>query len=300
MRDARQALDDFLTHLAGERRLSDKTVEAYRRDVGQLLAFLSGHVGEALSAGALGAVSVSDFRSFLAHRRAEGVGSASLNRQLSAVRTFFRYLDRRHRIHNDALALVRSAKRPATLPKPVSVEGAKALMAEPSAEEPWVDARNAAVFSLLYGAGLRIGEALSLTGADIPLGEAMNLKGKGGKVRRVPLLAAVREAVEAYVRLVPFVLEPETALFRGVKGGPLNDRIVRRDMEKLRSKLLLPDTASPHALRHSFATHLLAGGGDLRTIQQLLGHESLSTTQRYTGVEIGRLEEVHKAAHPRA
>ena len=299
-RTADDALAGFLAHLAGERRLSDRTVEAYGRDIRQLIGFQSMHHGQRLSARTLGRLSAQDFRSFLAHRRAGGVGSASLNRQLSAIRTFYAYLERRHDIACPALALVRSAKRPATLPKPLSVAGARDLMAEPSSDTAWIDARNHAVFSLLYGAGLRIGEVLSLRMDALPMDEALTVRGKGDKERRVPLLPAIRDAVARYAELVPFAPERGTALFRGAKGGPLSDRIVRRDMQRLRGALGLPETATPHALRHSFATHLLAGGGDLRTIQTLLGHESLSTTQRYTGVDVRRLMEVHRAAHPRA
>jgi len=300
MRTAQDALVRFLSHLEGERRLSEKTVEAYGRDVGQLLSFCEGHFGKALHTKDLSDITLSDFRAFLAARRDQDVGSASLNRQLSAIRTFFRYLDQRHDIQNSDLALVRSAKRPASLPKPLSVSGAMALMDEGGSQEPWIAARNQAVFSLLYGAGLRIGEALSLTGKVLPLDTALRIMGKGNKTRLVPVLPAIREAVTLYAQLCPYDLSPEAALFRGAKGGALSDRIIRRDMQRLRGALGLPETASPHALRHSFATHLLAGGGDLRAIQQLLGHESLSTTQRYTEVDVDALRRVHQQAHPRA
>ena len=296
----RKLLSRFLAHLGGERRLSEKTVEAYARDIGQLLNFLEPHLGKVMHETDVAAITVGDFRSFLAHRRSEGVGSATLNRQLSAIRTFFAYLEQRHDLPCPALALVRSAKRPATLPKPVSVEGARALLDTPTHDVAWVDARNIAVMSLLYGAGLRVSEALSLTTDDLPLGAAITLRGKGDKARRVPLLPVIRKAVARYLDLQPFDLEPGSPVFRGEKGGPLSDRVVRREMQRMRGALGLPETASPHALRHSFATHLLAGGGDLRTIQQLLGHESLSTTQRYTGVDIEGLRKVHAAAHPRA
>lgn len=300
MKTARDCLSRFLQHLAGERRLSDKTVEAYARDLGQLIGFLEAHLGKTLSAGELSRISLSDFRAFLAHRREGGAGSATLNRQLSAIRTFFRYLDRRHDIRNSELALLRSAKRAHVLPKPLSVTGALDVTTATTGAEPWIEARNQAVFSLLYGAGLRVGEALSLKGDVLPLQDALAITGKGKKTRRVPLLPAIREAVVHYVRLCPWDIAPGTPLFRGVRGGALSDRIVRRDMQHLRGALGLPETASPHSLRHSFATHLLAGGGDLRAIQQLLGHESLSTTQRYTDVDVERLRAVHAGAHPRA
>jgi len=300
MRSARDSLERFLAHLTGERRLSAKTVEAYARDIGQLLAFLQSHYGKPLAAKDLAAVTLFDFRAFLASRREAGVGSATLNRQLSAIRTYLRYLDRRHDITNAAIALLKSPKRRHTLPKPLSVSGAKAVITDTDAREPWIAARNQAVFSLLYGAGLRIGEALSLTSAELPLTDTLRITGKGEKTRLVPLLPVIRDAVAHYASTCPYDLAPDTPLFRGAKGGPLSPRIIRRDMQRLRGALGLPETATPHALRHSFATHLLAGGGDLRTIQQLLGHESLSTTQRYTGVNIDALRRVHAAAHPRA
>ena len=293
-------LRHFLDHLAGERRLSPASVSAYARDIRQFLEFQRGHHGTELDDAGLRGLSVADFRAFLAHRRDQGVGSATLNRQLSALRTFFRYLDQRRGVSCPGIALVRSAKRPSTLPKPLSIGGARALMDTPSHDTPWVDARNVAVFALLYGAGLRIGEVLGLRVSDTPLGEALTIRGKGDKMRRVPVLPAIREAVARYADLQPFTLEPDDPLFRGEKGGALSDRIVRRDIQRMRGALGLPETASPHALRHSFATHLLAGGGDLRTIQQLLGHASLSTTQRYTGVDMEGLRRVHAEAHPRA
>ena len=300
VKTARDSLHRFLAHLAGERRLSARTVQAYARDIGQLLAFLTTHHGREPSARDLAAVTLPDFRAFLASRRKAGAGPATINRQLSAIRTFLRYLDTRHDITNPAITLLKSPKRPHTLPKPLSVEGARDVLKDSGAAEPWIAARNQAVFTLLYGAGLRTGEALSLTGAALPLGDALRIAGKGSKTRLVPLLPAIRDAVAAYARLCPFDLAPDAPLFRGAKGGPLSDRILRRDMQLLRGRLALPESASPHALRHSFATHLLAGSGDLRTIQQLLGHESLSTTQRYTGVDAAALRRTHASAHPRA
>lgn len=301
---ASEALHVFLAHLAGERRLADKTVEAYQRDISSFLGFQAGHYGGALSLRDLGQLKLSDFRAYLAHRRRgeKPLSAASMSRQLSAIRTFFRYIARRWDIDNAAIALVKGPKPSAPIPKPLSVSGAKEIvdMGTWDDERPWVNARNSAVMMLLYGAGLRISEALSLTGADHPLGDRLVLTGKGNKTRVVPLLPIIRQSVSDYVKLYPGRLGPKDPLFRGIRGGALSARQVQLDMQKLRAFLGLPDTATPHALRHSFATHLLAGGGDLRTIQQLLGHESLSTTQRYTQVDVAGLRRIHQETHPRA
>jgi len=290
----------FLNHLAGERRLSPKTVDAYGRDIGDFQSFLSRHLGKPAGLRALAALAATDFRAYLAHRRSGGLGSASIQRLLSALRTFFRYIERRWDVANSAIALIKGprAKRPA--PKALSVDGAKDLVHAGTQSGSWVEARNSAVLSLAYGAGLRISEILSLTTDALTLGDTIMIVGKGGKSRLVPILPAVREAVAHYARLCPHDLEPGSPLFRGVRGGPLGPRTVQAEVQRLRGALGLPETATPHALRHSFATHLLANGGDLRTIQQLLGHASLSTTQRYTDVDAERLRKVHAAAHPRA
>jgi len=301
---AHDALGIFLQHLSGERRLADKTIEAYQRDLSSFLGFMGEHLGETLRLTHLESLKPMDFRAYLAHRRRGDtpLSPASIGRQLSAIRTFYRYIERRWDIKNSALALIKGPRTKRPLPKPLSVSGAKALVLEGTLEskEAWVDARNVAVLTLLYGAGLRISEALSLVRADVPLGESLTLTGKGGKTRRVPIIDKAREAVDRYVDICPYHLPPNEALFRGAKGGPLGARAIQLEVQKLRSALGLPETATPHALRHSFATHLLAGGGDLRTIQQLLGHESLSTTQRYTDVDSEALRAVHQAAHPRA
>jgi len=301
---ADEALATFLEHLSGERRLSEKTVEAYQRDISALLGFLSGHLETALDLSDLAGLKVMDFRAYLAFRRrgSAPLSSASVQRQLSAIRTFFRYLERRWDVKNAALPLIKGPRTKRPLPKPLSVSGAKAIITEGvlGDQEDWVEARNAAVLTLLYGAGLRISEALGLTGADLPLKDRLTLTGKGDKTRVVPLLPVITRTVDRYVRLCPFPIEKDHAIFRGKRGGPLSPRIIQAEVQKLRSALGLPETATPHALRHSFATHLLAGGGDLRTIQQLLGHASLSTTQRYTDVDADALIRVHKAAHPRA
>jgi integrase/recombinase XerC len=272
------------------------------RDVADFQAFVERHTGTPAGLRALTGLKAADFRAYLAHRRSDGLGSASVQRLLSALRTLYRYLERRWDAANSAIALIKGPRTKRPVPKALSVAGAREMLDVPTqlAGGDWVEARNAAVLSLLYGAGLRIGEALGLTADVLPLGETLEVLGKGGKSRIVPLLPAVRDAVARYAEDCPHTLAAGTPLFRGVRGGPLHARTIQGEMQRLRGALGLPDTATPHALRHSFATHLLAGGGDLRTIQQLLGHASLSTTQRYTEVDAARLKEVHAAAHPRA
>lgn len=299
---AQKAMSEFLQHLAGERRLAEKTVESYQRDLSAFIGFLSGHLDKKVSLKDLAALALRDFRAYLAFRkRGENpLSAASIARQLSTLRTFYRYLNRRYSVENDAIGLIKGPRVKAPLPKPLSQSGAKDIVAEGAIDDrPWVQARNTAVMMLLYGAGLRVSEALSVTPDHLPLGQSLTLTGKGGKTRVVPILPVVIEAIDKYIRFCPYPLQKGTALFRGVRGGPLSARQVQLDMQVLRGYLGLPETATPHALRHSFATHLLAGGGDLRTIQQLLGHEDLSTTQRYTGVDVDGLRRVHKAAHPR-
>jgi integrase/recombinase XerC len=242
-------------------------------------------------------------RSFLAQRRRDGLSDASIARLLSSIKALYRWLGRTYDIENAEIAYLQGPKRPQRLPRPVSIEAAKDLIEEAGTDpdsEAWINARDAAVLSLLYGAGLRISEALSLTGGDIPAPERLRIAGKGGKVRIVPLIPVVRKAVDTYASLCPYNLGRNDALFRGAKGGALNPRLIQGLVQKLRAVLGLPDTATPHALRHAFATHLLAAGADLRAIQTLLGHASLSTTQVYTGVDAERLRDVHAAAHPRA
>ena len=301
---AKDALIFFLTHLSGERRLADKTVEAYARDIAAFIAFQTDHIGQTLNVTDLAALTPADFRSYLAHRRRGDMplSAASIARHLSALRTFYRYLNRRFGSDCPALALIKGPRAKQPLPKPVSETGTQELIeaAGDMDPRPWVNARNTAIMMLLYGAGLRISEVLSLTGQHTRLGEVLQITGKGGKTRIVPILPSVREAVTDYVRLYARPLPPSKALFRGIRGGALSARQVQMDMQFLRGALGLPDTATPHALRHSFATHLLAGGADLRTIQQLLGHESLSTTQRYTDVDAAALRRVHTGTHPRA
>lgn len=298
---AREAVEVFLSHLTGERRASPRTRDAYSRDLDRLMDFLTGHLGQVPTLSALQALTTTDWRAFLAGRRHEGVGARTLQRNLSSIRSFFAYGRRRWRLENPSLGLVEAPKAPRRLPRPVSEASAKAILEETAQPDApaWVAARDTAVFALMYGCGLRVSEALSLTGRDRALPSTLRIAGKGGKTRIVPVLPAVQEAVEQYSQLVPFDLEPDQALFKAVRGGALSPRHVQAAMQTLRSRLGLPSTATPHALRHAFATHLLAHGGDLRAIQDLLGHASLSTTQVYAAVEGSALARLHAATHPR-
>jgi integrase/recombinase XerC len=299
-------VENWLTHLGAERRYSPKTLEAYRRDVGQFLDFLTEHLGGRPSLKDLTALTPADVRAFLAKRRAEGIGSRSLMRTLAGLRGFARYLERNHKGRVAALAAVRAPKIGKTLPRPLPVTAARRIAdSELHADEnaaPWIHARDAAVLALLYGSGLRISEALGLTRADVGSGgrDAITVMGKGRKQRMVPVLPQVQTLIADYVALCPYDLPGDGPLFVGAKGGPLSPRIVQLAMARLRGALGLAETATPHALRHSFATHLLARGGDLRAIQELLGHASLATTQIYTEVDAERLIEAYRNAHPRA
>ncbi len=305
--DVAAELGRWLSHLASERRMSPKTVEAYRRDVGQFLAFLSEHLGGSPSLSDLAALKPADVRAFMAARRATGIGSRSLMRALAGVRSFARFLERNHKGNVAAIRAVRAPKIAKTLPKPLAIDAAKRIvdadLRAGEEREPWVLARDAAVLALLYGSGLRISEALGLRRQDVPVpraGDVIVVTGKGNKRRMVPVLPQVLEAIADYLALCPYVVAPDGPLFVGAKGGPLSPRILQLAMARLRGALGLPETATPHALRHSFATHLLARGGDLRAIQELLGHASLSTTQIYTAVDAERLLEVYRSTHPRA
>lgn len=282
--------------------MSVHTVEAYGRDVSAFLGFLVDHLGGAPTLQELGALAPSDLRAYLAHRRNDGLSDRSVMRALAAIRAFFVWVERRCGVANPRLKLVRGPRLRATLPRPVSETGARAMIAEAADGDaaPWIAARDSAVITLLYAAGLRISEALSLTGADRPLPQSLRILGKGGKERIVPVLPAAREAVERYASLCPFPLTRDGPLFRATRGGALSARTVQARVADLRCALGLPDSTTPHALRHAFATHLLAHGGDLRAIQELLGHESLSTTQRYAEVEAQRVIDAYRTAHPRA
>jgi len=297
----------WLAHLGAERRMSPKTVEAYERDVRQFLGFLAEHIGEQPTLKSLAAIEPRDVRAFMAARRGEGVGSRSLMRSLAGVRSFARYLERNGKGKVGALSAVRAPKIPKTLPKPIAAASAKRLvdadLRAGEEREPWVLARDAAVLALLYGSGLRISEALTLTREAVPApatGDSIVVRGKGNKARMVPVLPQVAKLIADYVALCPYDLPDQAPLFVGARGGPLSPRIVQLTMARLRGALGLAETATPHALRHSFATHLLARGGDLRAIQELLGHASLSTTQIYTAVDSEQLLQVYRSAHPRA
>lgn len=300
---ARDALSDWLDHLRALDGAAEKTLTAYARDVAGYLSFLAQHRGTTEGLAALASVPLTDLRAWMAHERTRGVGARSLARALSAVKGFTAHIaDRTGGSDATAILSARGPKYRRKLPRPLSVDGAADMIDTAAAQsaEPWIAARDRAVITLLYGCGLRISEALGLTAADHPLPEVLRIKGKGGKERLVPVLPVARDAVAEYVRLCPFDLAPATPLFRGQRGGPLNPRLIQSVMEKARMQLGLPATATPHAMRHSFATHLLSAGGDLRAIQELLGHASLSTTQAYTAVDAARLMEVYQNAHPRA
>lgn len=299
------ALAAWLGYLTHERRVSPRTVEAYGEAVRRYLSFLEQHRGEALSLGGLGGVSAAEVRAYLASRRMgeRPLSPRSLSQALSAIRAFHDWLDRRQGTPNSAIGLVRGPKVTPGVPRPISEDQARGLIAEPALDpdrEEWEVARDAALLTLLYGCGLRISEALSLTRADAPMTEALRVTGKGGKTRIVPVLPAVREAAAAYLAALPFSLSPDDALFRAKRGGPFSPRHAQAMVQGLRGRLGLPDSATPHALRHSFATHLLGAGADLRAIQELLGHASLSTTQRYADVDAAALLAAYAGAHPRA
>lgn len=295
------ALASWLDHCRALNGASENTVKAYQTDVLGFLGFMTMHHGEAQGLGPLSKITVSDMRSWMASERGRGVGARSLARQLSAVKTFYRWLSEREGFEPTAVLSTRSPKFTKKLPRPLAEDAATAMIetVELQATDPWVAARDSAVVTLLYGCGLRISEALGLTGADVPLPPVLRITGKGGKERIVPVIDVAREAVQAYLRLSPHPVEPNAPLFRGTRGGALNPRLVQKVMEKSRLQLGLPATATPHAMRHSFATHLLTAGGDLRAIQELLGHASLSTTQAYTAVDTAHLMEVYARAHPR-
>lgn len=307
---ADQALTAWLEHLAHERRLSPRTLEAYGHIGRHYIGFLGRHRGETLSIADLGSITAAEVRAHLAERRsgdrpqnARPLGARSLNHTLAGIRSLHDFLDRRCGVPAPQIALVKGPRARPSLPRPVSEDQARGLMAEPDTDtdlQPWEAARDRAVLTLLYGCGLRISEGLSLTRADAPLPETLRITGKGGKTRLVPVLPAVREAVDAYVAAAPFPLSPDEPLFRARRGGALSPRHVQATVQRLRGRLGLPASATPHALRHSFATHLLGAGADLRSIQELLGHASLSTTQKYAAVNTDHLLRAYARAHPRA
>lgn len=298
-RDALQHWLESLSALAGR---SENTTNAYRGDVTDFLSFMTLHHSERQGLAALERITVSDMRSWMAQQRDSGVGARSLARKLSAVKSFYRWLAEREGFEPTAVLSTRAPKFTKKLPRPLAEDAARAMIetVELQSASDWVAARDMAVVTLLYGCGLRISEALSLRLADAPLPATLRIVGKGDKERIVPVLPAAREAVDRYLRLCPHPNDPNAPLFKGVRGGKLSPRTIQGVMAKARMQLGLPSTATPHAMRHSFATHLLSAGGDLRAIQELLGHASLSTTQTYTAVDTARLMEVYNRAHPKA
>jgi integrase/recombinase XerC len=301
---ADEALFAWLEHLAHERRLSPRTLEAYGHIGRTWLAFLQAHRGEPQSMAALGTVTAAEVRAHLAVRRSgeNPLNARSLSQTLSAIRGFHAFIDRRMGVATPQMGLVRGPRVKPGLPRPLSEDQARGLLGESDADpdvEPWEAARDRAVLTLLYGCGLRISEGLSLTREQVPLGETLRILGKGSKTRLVPVLPAVVQAIDAYVALLPFTVGPEEPLFRARRGGPLSPRHVQAAMQRLRGRLGLSERATPHALRHSFATHLLGAGVDLRSIQELLGHASLSTTQKYAAVDAEHLLAAYASAHPR-
>lgn len=299
---ARDLLQGWLAHLGAIEGASEATLAAYGKDVAGFLDFQSRHHGNSLGLGPLSALGPRDMRAWMAEQRGRGVGPRSLARRLSAVKGFYRWWAEREGFDATPILSTRAPKHQRRLPRPLSVPAARDMLDSVAAQDgrDWVSARDLAVVTLLYGCGLRISEALGLNAGVLPLSDVLRIRGKGGKEREVPVLPAAREAVARYARLCPHDLSPDEPLFRGIRGGPLNPRLIAKVMEQARLQLGLPATATPHAMRHSFATHLLDAGGDLRAIQELLGHASLSTTQAYTAVDTARLLEVYRAAHPKA
>ena len=297
-------VEEWLSWLANERRMSAKTLDAYERDWRQFLQHLTGHIGHPPCMNDVAGLKPLDMRGFMARRRENGAQARTLGRGLAGIRSFIRFLEKQGLANSAGLSATRSPKTPKTLPKALPASQALRMTdaSEQLEEEPWIAARDAALMALMYGCGLRIGEALSLTPMQIRTAESgsIQITGKGGVTRLVPVLPKVFRAIEDYIRLCPFHIEGDRNLFRGAKGGALQPAIVQKTVRRLRSALGLPASATPHALRHSFATHLLAGGGDLRTIQELLGHASLSTTQIYTAVDTSKLLDVFEKAHPRS
>ncbi|MEO0633313.1 MAG: tyrosine recombinase XerC [Pseudomonadota bacterium] len=299
---ARDALEAFLTHQRSLKGAADNTVQAYSRDVAEFLAFMTVHSGQTQGLGALARITTQDMRAWMAQTRSGGVGARSLARKLSAVKSFYKWLSAREGFEPTAVLSTRAPKFTKKLPRPLAEDAARDMLdlVPLQSDKRWVGLRDVAVLTLLWGCGLRISEALGLTAADAPLHDMLRIRGKGGKERIVPVLPAARNAVADYVSACPFDLTGNAPLFRGVRGGALTPSAIQKVMAQVRMQLGLPASATPHAMRHSFATHLLNAGGDLRAIQELLGHASLSTTQAYTAVDAVRLMDVYNAAHPKA
>lgn len=299
---ARDALANWLDSCRALDGAAMNTLNAYQSDVSDFIAFLTAHHAEPQGLTPLALVTTTDMRSWMAHLRRQEIGARSVARKLSAIKSFYRWLARREGFEPTAVLSARAPKFQKKLPRPLTEVAARAMIdtVELQSQDGWQGARDAAVVTLLYGCGLRISEALGLRGRDLPLGPSLRILGKGGKERIVPVLPVAIKAVETYLTLCPFPMTPDEALFRGARGGALNPRLVSKATERARMQLGLPATATPHAMRHSFATHLLAAGGDLRAIQELLGHASLSTTQAYTAVDEVHLMKVYEATHPKA
>ena len=300
--DAQGILNDWLAIKGVLQSNSENTIKAYQQDLLDFFAFLTQHRGDVLGKSALCVITLSDMRAWMAHLRREKISPRSLARKLSAVKSFYRWFSEREGFDATAVLSVKAPKFQARLPRPVSVDAAKNILETVQLQscEAWVAARDLAVVTLLYGCGLRISEALSLCGKDAPLDNSLRILGKGGKERFVPVLTIAAHSVADYMRMCPFELGADDPLFRGVRGGALNPRQIQKVIEQIRHQLGLPSSVTPHAFRHSFATHLLNAGGDLRSIQELLGHSNLSTTQAYTAVDSTRLMEVYRATHPKA
>lgn len=300
--DAFDAFERWRRWLLDERRVAEKTVESYGFDLQGLFRFLNEHRGGQITIGMLSSLTLTDFRAWLARLAASDIGAASRARAVAGVRSFFHWLDRSGQMHNPAIDLLRVPKVSKRLARPVTEDQAREIvsLASDSQDNSWIGLRDEALFTVLYGAGLRIGEALSLTRADILRSDRVTVTGKGNKQRSVPLLPAVRAIVEKYLAACPYNLDGDKRVFVGARGETLNPAVAQRSLRSLRRQLGLPDSVTPHALRHSFATHLLADGADLRSLQELLGHSSLSTTQLYTKVDVQQLSNVYRAAHPRA
>ncbi len=299
---ARDALENWLASARALKGAAENTITAYRSDVLEFIVFLTAHHAEPQGLKPLARVTTPDMRAFMAHLRGQGAAPRSMARKLSAVKSFYRWLAEREGFEPTAVIMARAPKFQKKLPRPLDESAARAMIetVEMQSADSWIGARDAAVVTLLYGCGLRISEALGLRGRDWPMGESLRITGKGGKERIVPVLPVARDAVGIYLQLCPYEPEPEAPIFRGARGGALNPRLIQKVTEKARLQLGLPATATPHAMRHSFATHLLAAGGDLRAIQELLGHASLSTTQAYTAVDEVHLMKVYEATHPKA
>jgi len=297
---ARDALQGWLAGQKALKGASENTLDAYARDVAGFLAFMTEHHGQTQGLAALARITTADMRAWMAFTRGQDVGPRSLARKLSAVKSFYRWLSEREGFEPTAVLSIRAPKFQRKLPRPLSPEAASEVIEtlEMQSLSPWIAARDQAVVTLLYGCGLRISEALGLTGAVLPMSDTLRIIGKGGKERLVPVIAPARAAVARYAQICPYDMRPDGPLFFGARGGALGPRAVQKVVERTRAQLGLPATATPHAMRHSFATHLLNAGGDLRAIQELLGHASLSTTQAYTGVDTARLMEVYARAHP--